>query len=244
MRKRLKSSLNYFPWLRKLAYNNYRLFNLLGAYRSPGKFKDGNIEQIFTEHYQQNVWINDESVSGDGSTVEYTEQLRSELPNLFRKFEIRSILDAPCGDYNWFQHVDRGDISYLGGDIVVELIRSNNERYGNSTTRFQQLDITTDGLPTMDLMICRDVLFHFSNKDVMRFWKNFVESDIRYILTTSHTECKRNFDILTGQFRLLNLEKPPFSFRDPLFAIDDWKDGFPVRKMLLWRREDIVRFLG
>lgn len=244
MKKLLKSSLNYFPSLRKLAYDNYRIFNLLGAYRSPGRFRDVNIERIFTEHYEQNVWINDESVSGDGSTVEYTENLRRELPVLFQKFEIGSILDAPCGDYNWFQHVDRGDIAYRGGDIVTDLIRNNNERYGNRTTRFQKLDITNDPLPAADLMICRDVLFHFSDKDAMRFWRNFADSDIVYILTTSHPECRKNFDILTGQFRLLNLEKPPFSFSEPLLAIDDWKAGFPVRKMLLWRREDIIEFLG
>lgn len=244
MRKLLKSSLNYFPSLRKLAYENYRIFNLLGAYRSSGKLKNSDIEQIFTDHYQQNVWINDESVSGDGSTVEYTEHLRRELPGLLQKYKITSILDAPCGDFNWFQYVDRGDITYLGGDIVTELIRSNNERYGSPKTSFAKLDITTDRLPRADLMICRDVLFHFSDKDVMRFWKNFIESEIEYILTSSHTECRKNFDILTGQFRLLNLEKPPFNFRDPLFAIEDWKEGFPVRKMLLWKREDIARFLG
>lgn len=245
MKRLVKSTLNYFPSLRKMAYENYRFFNFLGAYRSQNKLRGRDIEEIFTEHYNQNVWINDQSLSGDGSTIEYTENLRKELPVLFEKFEIRSILDAPCGDYNWFQHVDRREnISYIGGDIVPDLISKNNEKYGNATTSFRKLDITTDPLPGADVMICRDVLFHFSDKDIMRFFKNFLDSEIKFILTTSHTECRKNFDILTGQFRLLDLEKPPFNFRDPLFAIDDWNEGFPVRKMFLWKREAIAEFIG
>lgn len=244
MKKELKSILNQFPSLRRLAYENYRIFNFLGAYRSANKFKDGDIEQIFTEHYHANVWINDESVSGDGSTVEYTKRLREELPILFRDFKISSILDAPCGDYNWFQYVDRDNVTYVGGDIVSDLIDKNNDLYRDKNTSFISLDITSDKLPETDLMICRDVLFHFSNNDALKFLNNFTESGIKYLLTTSHTECKKNHDILTGQFRLLNLEKPPFNFRDPLYSIDDWVKGFPVRKMLLWRREDVLSFLN
>lgn len=245
MKRLIRSTMNYFPTLRKMAYENYRFFNFLGAYRPQNKLRDRDIEEIFTDHYNQNVWNNDQSVSGDGSTVEYTENLRKELPVLFHKFKIQSILDAPCGDYNWFRHVDRGDyISYIGGDIVTELIEKNSKQYGNGMTSFQNLDITADPLPKADLMICRDVLFHFSDKDVTRVLKNFIDSEIKYFLTTSHTECKKNFDILTGQFRLLNLEKPPFNFRDPLFAIDDWIEGFPVRKMFLWTREAVAEFVG
>ncbi|HMJ08127.1 MAG TPA: hypothetical protein VK468_03925, partial [Pyrinomonadaceae bacterium] len=143
MKRFIKSTMNYFPSLRQMAYRHYRLFNFLGAYRSGKKLRGQPIEEIFTEHYTKNVWINDQSVSGDGSTSEYTENLRRELPGLFEKFGIRSILDAPCGDYNWFRHVDRGtEISYIGGDIVGDLVRRNNESYGDANTSFVKLDIT------------------------------------------------------------------------------------------------------
>lgn len=245
MKRLIKSTMNHFPSLRKMAYENYRLFNFLGAYRSANKLKNQDLEEIFTEHYNQNVWINDQSVSGDGSTVEYTEKLRTELPFLFSKFEIGSILDAPCGDYNWFQYVDRSEgILYVGGDIVAKLVEKNNERYGNRNTRFEKLDITTDPLPAADLMICRDALFHFSDSHILRTLENFANSEIKYILTTSHTDCKSNFDIVTGQFRLLNLEKPPFNFGEPLFTIDDWVEGFPVRKMCLWDRGSMAEFIA
>ncbi|MHB1100517.1 MAG: hypothetical protein ACYCZR_13275, partial [Burkholderiales bacterium] len=41
----------------------------------------------------------------------------------------------------------------------------------------------------------------------------------------------------TGSFRPLNLEKAPFSFCKPERTIDDWVEGFPVRKLCLWKRE-------
>jgi hypothetical protein len=41
---------------------------------------------------------------------------------LLRQFEIHSLLDLPCGDFNWMQHVDLQGIKYTGGDIVEALV--------------------------------------------------------------------------------------------------------------------------
>lgn len=63
-------------------------------------FTGKTLEDRFTDIYYGNGWTADESVSGQGSTVENTFKLRRQLPELFDKFEIRSIFDAPCGDFN------------------------------------------------------------------------------------------------------------------------------------------------
>src|SRR3954471_18881233 len=125
MKRLIKSAMNRFPSTRLLAYKYHRVFNFLGAYRSRKALAGQSIEEIFTTYYRENVWINDESVSGDGSTLEYTKNLRQELPLLFETLQINSILDAPCGDFNWFREVSRGPISYVGGDIVPDLIQRN-----------------------------------------------------------------------------------------------------------------------
>jgi hypothetical protein len=44
-------------------------------------------------------------LSGPGSTVEETEGVRTALPVLINTFGIRSIIDVPCGDFNYMRAV-------------------------------------------------------------------------------------------------------------------------------------------
>ena len=213
-------------------YSQFRLHSLARSF--------GNPQDFFSHMYETRLWGSDESASGPGSTLEYTENIRKELPLLFRDLGVKSILHAPCGDYHWFRYVDRdSSVRYQGADIVEALIKKNRTAYGNQNTSFSALDIRTDRLPKSDLWLCRDALFHFSNMDIFLTIKNFLDSDIPYLLTSSHTDCEKNIDIPTGSFRLLNLEKAPFSFCKPERTIDDWVEGFPVRKLCLWKKEDL-----
>lgn len=201
----------------------------------------GNARAIFDHHYATNEWRCEESASGQGSTIQYTENIRKEIPRLVHTLGVRSVLDAPCGDFNWFRLVAFDpEIDYVGGDIVEALVARNRSMWEKPNRRFICLDIVHDSLPGADLWLCRDCLFHLSNDDVMLAFANFLRSDIRYLLTSTHADCDRNQDISTGAFRLLNLELPPFSLGSPVERIDDWIDGYPVRHLALWRREDLA----
>ena len=69
-------------------------------------------------------------VSGFGSSFEATAAVRKAVAEIAERYAIASLLDVPCGDFNWMQHVAfKG--SYCGGDIVSELIAKNRARYGN-----------------------------------------------------------------------------------------------------------------
>ncbi|MFZ4520755.1 MAG: hypothetical protein ACOYNC_03565 [Bacteroidales bacterium] len=203
--------------------------------------KMGTPRDVFTSIYTMNNWGNSESISGHGSSAEYTENIRREIPELLRRFKINSFLDAPCGDYNWFRLIRRDpDFTYIGGDIVTELIRKNREAYENQNTRFVDLDIIREKLPTVELWLCRDCLFHFSYDDIFSTIDNFLKSDIQYLLTSTHSECRKNKNITTGDFRLINLELAPFNFGKPKLHIADWIPGFPVRYLALWDREELA----
>src|SRR3990172_1030633 len=152
------------------------------------------------------------------------------------------MLDAPCGDYGWLGSVARDlDVAYIGGGIVADLIATNHKEFGSARTRFDVIDITSDVLPKVDLWLCRDCLFHFSNADIFSTLDNFLRSEIPFLLTTTHPECDENTDIPTGSFRLLNLEIAPFNFPNPIERIDDWIEGYPVRQLALWERASIAR---
>lgn len=197
-------------------------------------------EDLFTEYYEQKIWGEEESDSGPGSTLSFTEKLRAELPGVLKSYEIENILDAPCGDFNWMNKVlDEVDLEYTGGDIVQPLIESNISNYESEHIRFMKLDVTKDELPEADLWFCRDCLIHLSNRDVKKALLNFLDSEIPLLLTTTYPESKQNKNIATGDHRFLNLGLPPFNFPEAEIYLDDWTEGFPVKKMGLWKKEHI-----
>jgi hypothetical protein len=108
------------------------------------------------------------------------------------------------------QRVDMSCVRYVGGDIVEELVRINQARYGSDSVSFMQCNLLEDALPQADMVIVRDCLVHMSLADATRALRNIEQSGSRYLLTTTFTEVTDNADIVTGEWRRLNLEKPPF----------------------------------
>jgi hypothetical protein len=202
-------------------------------------------EERFTYIFKNNHWAEPESVSGFGSTLRYTERVRGELPKLLNHLGIKSMLDAPCGDFNWMRYVLREiDIEYIGGDIVRPLIDKLNIDNTSNNIKFLHLDIIRSKLPDVDLMMCRDCLFHLSQSDIISFLRNFASSNIEFLLTTSHENAERftNRDISTGDFRELDLFAPPYSLPNAVLAsIEDWCAPEPRRFMHLWTREQIAK---
>jgi hypothetical protein len=206
-----------------------------------------SLEDRFTAIYKSNYWGSNESISGTGSTLEYTANIRKSLPVLFKDFNIESVLDAPCGDFHWMKHVlINSNINYLGGDIVDPMISSLCDQYSSDKINFLRLDITKDKLPDCDLLICRDVLFHLSYTDIKLFLNNFSNSNIKFILTSTHINLDHfsNHDILSGGFRRIDLFSPPFNLVVEVIArIDDYVSPEPPREMCLWSREQIIESL-
>jgi hypothetical protein len=211
-------------------------------------FKHDSIEDRFTEIYKSNYWGSKESVSGSGSTLIYTENLRNKLPDLLQKYSIKSIFDAPCGDFNWMKLLlPKININYIGGDIVKDLINSHNINYKNNNTNFIHIDLIKDKFPNADLMICRDCLFHLSYEDTRLVLKNFIDSSIPYLLTTTHKNITgfRNKNISTGFYREIDLFSAPYSFDSkPIERVDDWMYPEPEREMCLWSRDQIITALN
>jgi len=208
---------------------------------------DKNLQEVFTRIYDTKYWYNGESLSGPGSNLEYTANLRQELPKLFDIFNIKTVLDAPCGDMNWMRHVlhECKDIDYIGGDIVLRMIETNKRLYGNNRIRFQVIDITTDKLPPVDLMICRDCLFHLPEYKIREFFDNFLKSDIKYLLTTTHeTDDTKNRSINPGEWFKIDLLSSPYNFSsNARFKIVDWIPGETPRHMFMWDKEQIADFV-
>lgn len=195
-------------------------------------------ESVFTSIFATNEWGSAESVSGCGSTLRETRVVRQVLPGLVDQYEVLVLLDIPCGDCHWMSELDFCGRSYIGADIVGALVDQNRGAFGGPDRRFMHLDVVRDELPAADLVLCRDCLIHLSNADVLAALRNIRRSGARYLLTTTYSARPTNPDIVTGDWRAINLQAPPFELPPPLELISeewDWADGYHADKCLgLW----------
>ena len=202
-------------------------------------FKRLNMERIFSSYYLENAWGGFESRSGEGSSLEATAEVRKILPALLENIQIRSMLDAPCGDFYWLKDVPLNLANYTGIDIVAELIKQNRLKYGAPNRQFLMGDLTKDRLPKADLVLCRDCLGHFSFRDAVRAIRNIKQSGSDYLLITTFPTILKNQDIITGAWRPLNLQKPPFNFPEPVQLVNEHYPKSPDKSLGLWKLNDI-----
>jgi hypothetical protein len=204
--------------------------------------------EIFTAIYESNHWDSAESRSGPGSTLPYTEVLRQELPRLFAQHRITSVFDAPCGDFHWMPDVlARTSVTYLGGDIVPDLVARHSRKHADARTGFRVFDLARDVFPTADLWFCRDCLFHLPYADIYETLRRFCASDIRYALLTNHRNLSgfANHDIRAGGFRKLDLFAEPFCLPPEIAAriVEGGALGDGEHEMCLWERPQIAAAL-
>jgi len=201
------------------------------------------MEYTFTKVYRTHRFGGKVSASGPGSDLTKTEAIRQALPSLIKELSIKTVLDAPCGDFYWMRNTRLDIEKYIGADIVAEIIKQNRKNYGSKNIEFRILNIAKDRLPKADVILCRDCLVHFSFKDIFAALKNFKRSRSTYLLTTTFTEHSANVDIVTGEWQPLNLQLPPFNFPDPIRSINEryleYEKIYQDKSLALWRIEDI-----
>ena len=202
-----------------------------------------SIEERFARIYQTNLWFDAESRSGTGSNLDVTAQLRASLPHLLRRLNTRRLLDVPCGDFNWMNHVELPGIEYIGGDIVQPLIEANRERYESPARRFMKVDVINGPLPKADVILCRDCLVHFSFANIIAAFQTMKSSGAEYLLTTTFPAREVNKDIVDGDWRPLNLEQSPFLLPAPHSVIVEGctEEGgaYADKALAVWRVPDL-----
>ena len=194
---------------------------------------------VFRQILETNHWTAP-SASGLGSNPEQTAGLRLALPDLCRRFGIRTILDLPCGDGAWMAGVEwPAGTRYLGADVLPELVAGCQARYETPERRYLTLDVTESVLPEADLLFCRDCLVHLSFADIRKALARIQAGRITYLMTTTFPTEPANVDIATGDWRPLNFERAPFGFPPPIEAVLEActeHDGiFADKSMGLWR---------
>jgi hypothetical protein len=185
--------------------------------------KCASLAERFSEIYKTGVWLNGRatgSLSGDGSDLGSTASIKQRLPELLGILNTKTLLDLGCGDFNWMKDLPCPQ-RYIGVDIVPDLINLNAALHGSEKRSFQVLDATVDPLPQADTVLCREVIFHLSFRDIGRLIENMRTMGASFLIATTDESIRFNADIPSGDFRNLNLTRGPFLFPPPLLSIPD-----------------------
>lgn len=169
------------------------------------------------------------SASGGGSDLGIaTKRSLKFLKEAITEYNVKSIIDVPCGDVNWiFESFITDTIPiYLGLDIVKDVIDMNTHRFSHHKNKyFSVWDPTTCALPqfkvpssetkeqqySFELIHVRDVIQHLPIRKGIRFFCNVFTSGAKVLVTTTYRGYVNENVHEGGSFKN-DLEQEPFGF--------------------------------
>jgi len=179
-------------------------------------FRSLNVSEAFERIYSNKEWGDG---SGSGSSGPAAEKYVDDVTAFIKAHGIRSVVDLGCGDFQVGQQVWlRGNVSYVGVDIVQSLIECHSKRHGKSGISFVCANILTDPLPDADLCLVRQVFQHLSNAQIEIALRNL--SKYPLVLVSEHVPKKAGVinrdkphgpDVRVYWGSGVYLEHPPFS---------------------------------
>lgn len=172
-------------------------------------------ETVFSQIYANAVWgKNDqgEGFSGGGSLLENCREYNRLLEKFMHEHNIKTVVDAGCGDWESTRYINWDGIEYFGFDVVKSVIDKNINRYSTSNIHFFHENLIAYDLPPADLLICKHVLQHLTNEDIKQFIPQLKK--YKYCLITNEvyptTLSSDNPDIKVGGGHKIDLRKAPF----------------------------------
>jgi hypothetical protein len=189
--------------------------------------------RVFATIYRRREWGSEhgaEFFSGIGSRGEavtaYVRTVSAELTKLAaqRSAALR-VVDLGCGDFVVGSRLLEciPGISYVGCDVVGDLIAHLRSRVREPRASFRTLDIVDSELPEGDVCLIRQVFQHLSNADIMRVLGKLGRYEL-VIVTEGQPLVPRGvpnpdklassgvrFDWRVGVGRGVELDEPPFN---------------------------------
>jgi SAM-dependent methyltransferase len=177
-------------------------------------------EEVFSEIYKNHLWggADGEMYSGSGSRFAPADLYVQIVTKFIKEHEISTVVDLGCGDFEIGRKLAAECKSYIGIDVVPELIARNRRLFESKSIRFVCADVTKAVLPESELCLVRQVFQHMSNEQILSVLRKLRK--YRYVIVTEHqpdvpTVYNKDkahgagirFDLGSGVY----LEKPPFN---------------------------------
>ncbi|PID43694.1 MAG: glycosyl transferase [Proteobacteria bacterium] len=196
----------------------------------------------FEEIYKTNEWGHG---SGEGSLPVHTRGYVRFIEKFLNTYNIRSVLDLGCGDWQFSRFIDWKSVSYTGYDVVEPVISFNREYFANEKTRFVHYSGNPKELPPADLLIAKDVMQHWSNETIEAFLP--VLGQYKFALLTNCVNpggVTENRNIRDGEFRPLELRRPPFLLSaEEVYSFTNkqtWVEKYIRRQPVRWLKRTLL----
>jgi SAM-dependent methyltransferase len=154
---------------------------------------------IFGEIYRTKTWGGPDKdfYSGPGNEPDVIAPYISGVRRFLAKHPGSVVVDIGCGDFVAGSQLLDLAKTYIGCDVVADLIERNRRKFPN--VNFEALDAAKDPLPSGDIVIVKQVLQHLRNDQIqaivnkLRQYKIWIICD--HIPIGSFTA---NIDVQTG----------------------------------------------
>jgi hypothetical protein len=178
-------------------------------------------------HIFEQGWESKGTVCGWGSEIEHTFEIRKELPRLIKKYGVKILNDAGCGDLNWISTIGLRNVNYRGYDLF------HYDAWNNNPLKCRTFDITERNMRKADMIICRDVFIHLPNDLVLQTLDHFRQSS-SLLLSTSFLDANNMHRMSEPELKYnkINLAIEPFGLGKPLICIEE---DYPKKFTCLWR---------
>jgi SAM-dependent methyltransferase len=187
-----------------------------------------NHEEIFNFMYERNCWGPSISqyysgCSGSGSDPTAMAPYIQYVKSFIRSRKIQTIVDLGCGDWRCGPALYGDEFCYyLGYDTYQNMINAHRVTYRDPRWRFETKNCLADlsGMESADLLIVKDVLQHWTDKEVTEFMEfQKAAKKYKYILITNCANTTYETIQKAGEWRTLGKDHPllaPYTLQEVL----------------------------
>ena len=164
-----------------------------------------------------------ETICGSGSTIKNSLIIIKTLNKIINNYNIKSIADIGCGDFNWMRYVYLNGTRYIGYDWLIDTIANT---YKSESIKFIKGNVAIIPIQKVDLIICKDVMIHMNNDHALEILNNIRKSRPGYLFITTYDidsnmtrTAIKNFFYTNSNYMPLNIELEPFNITGALCKI-------------------------
>ena len=176
-------------------------------------------KEIFGKIYAEKAWGDGSDLlplSGSGSNFVNARPYVGFVEKIVNKFDIKTLVDLGHGDWSMWKEYQFNDVKYLGIDVAEGLSEKMQKILGGENRKFIYLDFQESEIPSSQMLICKDVLQHLSNFQIMNLLDNLNNFDYIifcndiYIRKSIFFEIREMLQIRKRFNSILHLKNPLF----------------------------------
>ncbi len=165
-----------------------------------------SLQHIFNKIYINKKWGNGSGVGSSPSNVIPYIQF---LSTMIERYNIKSIVDLGCGNWEFSRLLNWDNIQYLGVDVSNLIITKNQMEFEKPNIQFLCGEIfDVSNIKTYDLIIIKDVLQHLDYISIFKILQ-YIKNN-QYLLITNDID-DTNENIVNGDWKARNMTQPPFN---------------------------------